>query len=51
MSDIEPYYMEILTILIKYKFANIGTAESNTDDICNIFIKHGIKIEKKKHGK
>ena len=37
MSDVEPFWIEILEILIKYKFADKGTTESTADEIYNLF--------------
>ena len=35
---VEKKWLEILTILIKYKFADKGTAESTADEIYNLFL-------------
>ena len=45
MNNIEPYYIELLTILIKYKFANNGTAESNADEIASLFMRYSDDIK------
>jgi len=39
MNKAEPIWIDILTILIKYKFADVETAESNADEIYNLFLK------------
>ena len=33
-------HIELLTILIKYKFADVGTAESNANEISKLFMKY-----------
>lgn len=37
--EVEKEWLEVLKILILYKFANKGTAESTADEIYNIFLK------------
>ena len=43
-KSIEKEWINVLIILIKYKFADKGTAESTADEICNLFLK---KVNKK----
>ncbi|KKN40775.1 hypothetical protein LCGC14_0729910 [marine sediment metagenome] len=38
MKEVEQEWLEVLQILIKYKFANVGTAESISDEIYKIFM-------------
>ena len=38
--EVEKEWLEVMKILIKYKFADKGTAESTADEICNIFEKN-----------
>ena len=35
---VEKEWLEIIEILIKYKFANKGTAESTSDEIYQVFM-------------
>jgi len=38
MVEVEKEWIEVMKILIKYKFANKGTTESTADEICNLFL-------------
>ena len=37
-NKVEKKWLDLLTILIKYKFADKGTAESTADEIYNLFL-------------
>lgn len=37
MKKMSKEWMEVMKVLIKYKLADKGTAESSADEICKIF--------------
>jgi len=45
MKEVEPKWLEIMEILIKYKFADKGTAESTADEIFELFLEENQGIE------
>ena len=42
----EKEWLEVMKILIKYKFAEIGTAESTANEICDLFLNKNKKAPK-----